>query len=134
MSTKLPRCEFCGRPFPPDRYNVGQQKYCTRPDCVRERRRKRQREWYAKRCAQDPEFAAAARVRCAAANRRRRAANRSRAGPPQEELPLLLNVVVGMLSQLTDTVDPVRLRASLRDYAVRGQRVALVSPTGTDPP
>ena len=133
MSTRLPHCEFCGRLFHPDRYNVGQQKYCTRPDCIRERRRQRQREWHAKRYAENPEFAEAARVRCAAANRRRRLANRSRAGP-QEESPLLLNVVVGMLSQLTDTVDPVQLRASMYDYATRGQRVALVPPTGTDPP
>ena len=133
MSTKLPRCEPCGLPYHPDPYNADRQKYCTRPECVRERRRQRQRPWHRKRYATDPEFAAAARERCAAANRRRRAAGQSRAGPPGDS-PLLLNVVLGMLSQLTDTNDPVQLRASMNDFAARGQRVALVTPTGTDPP
>jgi len=133
MSKKLPCCDGCGGSFRPDRYNVHHQKYCTRPDCVRERRRKRQREWYGRRCAEDPEFVAAARVRCAAANRRRRTAERSRPGPPGA-LPLLSDVVVGMLSQLTDTADPVQLRACMHDYAARGQRMALAAPAGTDPP
>ena len=133
MSRKPPRCEFCGRPFHPDPYNSDRQKYCTRPECVTERKRKRQREWYAKRIARDAAFAEAARVRCAGANRRRRAANQSRAGPDDDPV-VLFNVVTGMLSQLTDTVDPVQLRTSLRDYAARGRRVALPICTGTDPP
>jgi len=133
MSKTLPRCEHCGLPYHPDRYNADRQKYCTRFECVRERRRQRQRQWHAKRYVTDAKFAAAARERCAAANRRRRAAGQSRAGPPADS-PLLLHVVVGMLSQLTDTVDPEQLRASMAEYAARGQRVALVPSTGTDPP
>jgi len=133
MSTKLPRCEHCGLPYHPDRYNADRQTCCTRPECVRERRRQRQRRWYNTRYATDEKFAEAARQRCAAANRRRRAAGQSRAGP-QAEPPMLLHVVVGMLSQLTDTADPVQLRASMAEYAARGQRVALAPPTGTDPP
>ena len=133
MSTKRPCCAFCGLSFRPDRYNVHHQKYCTRPDCVRDRRRRRQRVWYARRFAEDPAFVEAARARCAAANRRRRAVERSRAGPAGES-PLLTHVVVGMLSHLTDTADPVRLQQCLCDYADRGRRVALAAPVGTDPP
>jgi hypothetical protein len=133
MSTRLPRCEHCGLPYEPDRYNADRQKYCTRPECVRERRRQRQRPWHKKRYAADAKFAAAAQERCAAANRRRRAAGMSRAGPPADP-PMLLHVVVGMLSQLTDTADPVQLRASMAEFAARGQRVTLSPPTGTDPP
>jgi hypothetical protein len=134
MSTKkLPRCGHCSEPYQPDRYNADRQKYCTRPECVRERRRQRQRRWHNTRYANDTTFAAAARERCAAANRRRRAAGMSRAGPPADP-PMLLHVVVGMLSQLTDTVDPIQLRVCMTEYAARGQRVALTPPTGTDPP
>jgi len=135
MSKKLPRCEFCGRCFHPDQYNAGHQKYCTRPECICERRRQRQRQWHARRYAADAAFAAAARVRCAAANRRRRLAKRSRAGPECEvELPVLRHVVLGMLSQLTDTVDTAQLAAFMRAYALRGQRVASLAPTGTGSP
>jgi len=118
MSVHLPRCAVCNTRFRPDRYNVHRQKCCTRPDCVRERRRQRQRVRHAKRYAEDRSFAAAAR---------------RRAGP-EGESSLLRHVVVGMLSQLTDTADPVQLRACMRDYAARGRRVALAAPSGTDPP
>jgi len=133
MSTKLPRCRHCAQSYRPDRYNADRQKCCTRPECVRERRRQQQRQWHAKRYATDEKFATAARERCAAANRRRRAAGPSGAGPPAH-LPMWQHVVMGMLSQLTDTADPVQLRASMAEYANRGQRVALALPSGTDPP
>ena len=133
MSTKLPPCEFCGRSYRPDRYNIGHQKYCTRPCCVQSRRQKRQREWSAKRRAADFEFVQAARVRCAEANRRRRRNSQSRT-ETQDDSPPLRDVVVGLLSHITDTVDPVQLRVCMSDYATRGQRVAFATTVGTDQP
>ena len=136
MSKKLPRCARCGRIFRPDRYNMLRQECCTHPECVLDRKRQRQREWQARRRAEDADFRRKGNARCAAANRRRRAAFRAR-GSPGRVAPspaLLANVVTGLLSQLTDTSDPAQLHASLIDYAARGQRVALFAPTGPDPP
>jgi hypothetical protein len=73
MPKKLPRCVVCGRTFRPDRYHVHHQECCQRPECVRERQRRRQRRWYAQKCRNDPAFCERERRRCAAANRRRRA-------------------------------------------------------------
>ncbi len=131
MSKKLPRCEHCHRAFRPDRYNVHGQKFCTRDECVLERKRKRQREWQARRRAEDAAFRASENARCAEANRKRRARPRER--EPDREVSLT-DVVTGLLSQLTETSDPVRLHASLLDYAARGRRVAAFPSTGTDPP
>jgi len=136
MSKKLPRCAHCGRPFHPNRYNAHRQECCVRTDCVRERKRKRQRQWYAKRRAEDAEFRAQENARCAEANRRRRAASRARAGPaePSADPVMLSQVVTGLLSHLTDSTDPVHVRAALHEYAARGRGVALLDRTGTDPP
>ena len=135
MSKKLPRCAHCYRPFRPDRYNAYRQECCTRPACVLERKRRRQRKWYAARRA-DPVFREEENTRCAKANRRRRAAIRARAGPsePDHDPAELRDVLTGVLSQLTDSDDPVQLRASVRDYAARSRRMALWASTGTDPP
>ncbi|MBT4818998.1 MAG: hypothetical protein HN742_40325 [Lentisphaerae bacterium] len=136
MSKKLPRCDHCHRSYRPDRHNTHHQKYCRDPVCVRERKRQRQREWDAKRRAEDPDFRRKGNSRCAAANRRRRAAEKERRDAPVAPLPpeLLPEVVLGLLSQLTDIDDPADLRTSVHQYAARGQRLACIAPTGTDPP
>ncbi len=45
----------------------------------------------------------------------------------------LLDVLTGVVSQLTDTDDPVRLLASLHQYEERGRRMALAAAAGADP-
>ncbi|HJN93396.1 MAG TPA: hypothetical protein QGF05_11835 [Dehalococcoidia bacterium] len=136
MPRRLPRCEACGEPFDPDPYNEHRQRYCTRDKCVLKRKRERNRRYYKKRYGEDRQFAEQERKRCAAAGRERRA--RSRAAPDPDPAPdlesvVLLNVLTGVVSQLTDTDDPVRLRASLHRYEERGQRMALPAPAGADP-
>ena len=71
-------------------------------------------------------------MRCAAANRRRRATAKA-CGKPDEPIELF-DVVTGLLSQLTDTTDPLQLRVSLRRYRDRGRRMALSAHSGVDPP
>jgi len=105
---------------------------------VRECTRRRQREWYARRCRDDPRFAEQARKRCAAANRRRRERQKASASDPPPNLPpeaspqALFEVVSGFLSQVTDTTDPAVLLASMRQYRERGRRMAL-GPAATAP-
>ena len=139
MSKKLPRCAHCDRLFSPDRYNVLHQECCRHPDCVLERKRKRQREWYARKYRDDPEFADTARKRCAAANRKRRArevpvSGDATVGQADTSALALYKAVSGVISQLTDASDPAQLLCSIRRYRERGRRMALCAPTGTDPP
>ena len=132
MARPVTWCVICRRRFRPNRYNPDHQQCCPLPKCVRECKRRRQREWYARKCRDDPKFAAEARKRCAAANRARRArvdaAAASPAAAPAETTPqALFEVISGFLSQLTDTTDPAELSASLRGYRERGRRVALAT-------
>ena len=131
MVQSLARCTVCGRSFRPNRYNPERQHCCGRAACVRECKRRRQREWYARRCRDDPDFAAAARARCAAANRRRRERQKLSASQPPPNLPpeatpeALIEVFYGFLSQVTDTTDPAVLLAAIQQYRNRGRRMAL---------
>ena len=129
-------CECCERSYRSDRYNRHHQKYCTRPECVLERKRKRQRESVARRYREDPEFAQKTRERCSAANRRRRAAAGTSTVRDDSSAAAVapLEVIAGLLSQLTDTTDPVQVRASLLEYAARGRRAALLFSSDSDPP
>ena len=135
MSKKLPRCRFCGEPFHPDPYNASRQKFCKRPECVRERKRMRQRRWYNQRRRDEPAFRESENARCAQANRRRRSMRNARPEPAQaEDAAFFSHVVTGFLSQVIDSSDPVHLHNCLCGYADRGRRVAYASPTGKDPP
>jgi len=129
------RCAACGRAFRPDPYNVDHQKCCVRPTCVHERKSRRQREWYARKCRDDPAFREKGKRRCAAANRKRRAGERAAAATLATILPgtvpqALYETLCGVVSQLTDTTDPVLLSASIRSYQERGRRVALDTAVG----
>ncbi|MBT7165806.1 MAG: hypothetical protein HN849_16170 [Victivallales bacterium] len=136
MSPKLPCCAHCGRAFVPNRYNAHHQKYCTHGDCVRDRKRLRQRKWGASKRASDAEFRARENARCAAANQRRRTAAKACRDPAGTVVGqvAVADVLTGLLSQLADTTDPVLLRASMAAYAARGQRLAFPRLTGTGPP
>ena len=116
-------CAHCGRKFVPDRYNAPRQKFCLEPSCVRERKRKRQREWYRQRRRKDAVFRAQENARCTEANRRRRAAAKACFAPGWERGIELLDLVAGLLSQLIDSSDPVQLWAMARRYAERGRRL-----------
>lgn len=119
-------CEHCGRTFVPDRYNASRQKFCLDSACARERKRKRQREWYSQRRQTDAAFRAQENARCTEANRQRRAAaaktDVASERRPDIELP---HLVTGLLSQLADSVDPFQVQALARRYADRGRRLAL---------
>lgn len=130
MSRRWPRCEACGRAFRPDRHNIHTQQYCTREDCKLARKRRRQRQWYAQKCRDDPAFQRAERERCAAANRARRAREKTEARAREASATVepigadLSAVVTGLLCQLTDSHDPTVIRNTARHYRERGREVA----------
>jgi len=88
--------------------------------------------------ARDEAFAKKERRRCAEANRARRARRAAAAARPPERAPDpgpdLRHVVLGMLSQMTDTADPAQLAPTLRSLAERGQRLATPPPCRASPP
>lgn len=131
MSKKLPRCEACGRAYRPSRYNVHSQVYCTHPDCVRDRKRARQRRSYNRRYHEDPAFREDECSRAAAGNRRRRAAVKAaRAGPGagagSAPVPELRHLLTGFVSHLAHSDDPAVVCELMSGYADRGRRLAAV--------
>lgn len=129
MSKKLPRCAACGRAFRPNHYNVHSQIYCTHPDCVRARKRERQRRSYNRRYRDDPDFREQECRRAAAGNRQRRAAAKAaRDGPdaaagaaPNLELQ---HLITGFVSHLAHSDDPAVVCELMSGYADRGRRLA----------
>ena len=138
MSSKLPRCECCGRSFHSDLGHISRQKFCKYADCVLERKRLRQRKWYARKRAEDAAFREHENARCREAHRRRRAAARSPDLPGPATLLLtssvLPEVITGLLSKLVDMSDPVDLADSIRAYAARAHRLAQAMSDRRKPP
>ena len=106
-------CRACKRPFAADRRNRRQQRYCSEPECQRERRRRAQRE---------------------RRNRsNRRPGNSSPDGkhtrfPAHLTLSEAVNItedpfVVGLISHLTDTTDLEEVRWTIRRLIERGHQI-----------
>lgn len=131
MANKHARCEQCGRPFHPDRYNRHHQKYCLDPDCVLERKRQRQRADYRRRYSGDSAFKEQERARCRTGLRCRRQPKAPVVVPalssPSEE------ALAGLVALLHDTDDPLHVARHLDTYRERGRRLA-VERAGCGPP
>jgi len=122
-------CAHCGKHFKVCTYNAHHQKFCLREHCVRDRKRRRQRESYNRRYSRDPSFRETERGRAREGIRRRRQAK----GPPTDPTVLLFDsreVVAGLVSQLADIADPAELQRTIHHYARRGRRLTLQCPVG----
>jgi hypothetical protein len=121
-------CARCGRVFKLCRFNGHHQKYCGDPDCVSERRRERQRRHYNSKYRDDTAFREAEQDRCREGARRRRAGvvSGTIVGPasvlPSVDLAL---VTAGLVSQLTDSRDPLAVAESTRSFERRGLELAV---------
>lgn len=124
-------CQHCGRTFRVCRFNYERQKYCGTASCTAERRRQRQRQYYRGKYRRDEAFRTAEQQRCRAGVQRRRAAARApgaaapRGSPPVADRGFSAAVIVGLVSQLTASNDPQTVGESVRQFAVRGQRLAV---------
>jgi len=140
MGTKTLECDACDRLFVPDPRNAWHQKYCTDPACVLERKKRRQREWAARRKAEDADFAEKARKRCREANRRRRqraaalAAEPPAAGSPSPPEAEVRHALLGLLAQMADCRDSGELSSAFAICAERGRRLAAAGPGAAMPP
>ncbi len=129
MAGKLPRCNACGRAFRPDRYHIHTQEYCTDAECVRKRKRKRQRRFYNNRYRNDSEFRASERARAATGNRRRRAVTKTAkstleaCGRRHDDADIQC-LITGFVSHLAQSDDPAVVRGLMSGYADRGRRLA----------
>lgn len=136
---RLPVCCACGRKFKPDPRNADRQRWCSQPECRKERDRARKRRCHRRRMDGDPAFRDSERKRCRKAMRVLRARRReasAESGPESSgtgpSAPLG-DVLTGLLSQLCGSVDPVVLGKVAGSYADRGRRVSLSLPVGGSP-
>ena len=131
MAKKLPRCDACGRAFRPNRYNKHDQIYCLTPECVLERKRKRQRRFYNNRYRNDSEFRESERTRAAEGNRRRRAAAKAEkpacegSGGNSGGMDIHY-LITGFVSHLAQSDDPAIIGSLMSGYTDRGRRLAAV--------
>ena len=124
-ASRLPTCRHCGRRFRACAYNRHHQKYCSLPECRRERDRLRRRRHYERR-RKDESFQASERERCREGMRRSRLKGRTREVPAT--LPLG-DVLTGLISQLVDSSDPAVVNQAAAGYADRGRRLAAAAVT-----
>ena len=101
---------------------------------MKERKRKRQREWYRQRRRKDSVFRAQENARCTEANRQRRAAGKTGVEAERNRDIDLSCLVTGLLAQLADSSNPLQVQALARRYADRGRRLALPAPYSSGDP
>lgn len=146
-----PQCACCKEAFEPDPRNAHTQKFCTQEGCVLLRKQQRQSAQYRRKYATDKEFQKSERQRCKTNIRRRRQIQKVPQEIPAAPIPCISPkidkptpamvapevrmeamplatwqmAVFGIVSSLTDADSPEAARASLIEFARRGQRVAV---------
>lgn len=113
-------CIACKRQFVPDRFNVHHQKYCTHPACVREHKRKRQREWAARQ-REDPAFRRLQCKRVVASRRLHQAARPDSPAPPSTSG--MEHALIGLAARLTEASCAAEVKDYLRDCEEQGRRL-----------
>ncbi len=129
-------CARCGRAERRCRRNPDTHIFCRNEDCVRERKRERQRKSQKRKYREDKVFAEAERKRCGEnlkARRKKVKAAEAIEAKSQTHVSLEL-VVLGMLSSLTDADDAAAVRESLRLFERRGQSLAIFAPLARGAP
>lgn len=124
---KSPLCAACGKPLMVCRYNAHHQIYCNRSICVRRRKRKRQRESHNRRYQSDKDFRAKKQRKSREYMRERRSKEKAAAvAALQAEVCAIspMDVLTGVVSQLTDEDDPEVIHERLRTYSVRGRQLS----------
>jgi hypothetical protein len=115
-------CEWCGLEYMPSNYAIHTQKYCTRPGCVRDRKRKRQNAWLRKMRKEDPIWRKEYVRRVDESRRRRRLARLAEAQQAvKSELarPEETSVTKAMLAGLSMKVGKVASGPELIAYMAR---------------
>ncbi len=117
-------CAACGKPFTCCRYNKHHQKYCKRPGCVRRRKRERQRASHNRRYRDDKVYQEEKRRKSREYMRVRRRQKKEAAEEARNYDPM--DILTGVVSQLTSENDPEALRERLRSYSSRGRQLSHV--------
>ena len=125
-------CEECGRLFKVCKFNAYHQKYCTRSGCVHKRKKRRQRESQNKRYHTDDEYKEKKRKAACKNARRHRSKKKSDAKVSQKKQAQKieinpLEVLMGVVAQLTDECNPTVVHERLLSYEVRGRQLSQIS-------
>lgn len=119
-------CAACGKPFTLCDFNKHHQIYCTRAVCVRRRKRERQRKSHNKRYREDPEHRAAKRKKAKEYMRERRRREKIAEKKKRDYDPM--DILTGVVSQLTSEDNPEAVMDRLRSYSARGRQLSHVCP------
>lgn len=122
-----PLCKACSTPFTACRFNAHHQVHCKRPSCVRRRKQKRQREWHNRRYQSDEDFRGKKQNISREYMRERRRKEKAAAVVAlQAEACAIspLDILTGVVSQLTGEDDPQLVLERLRTYSVRGRQLS----------
>lgn len=133
----LPLCKACGKPLTVCQYNAHHQIYCNRAICVRRRKQKRQREYHNRRYQSDEDFRAEKQHKSREYMRERRSKEKAAALVAlQAEACKIspMDILTGVVSQLTDEDDPMVILERLRTYSVRGRQLSHESLVSELPP
>ena len=133
---RLPICRHCGCRFRPDVYNRHHQRWCSKAECRRARDRERRRRNYLKRLEHEEGFRESERRRCCKAMRRLRSRKRqNKAELATAVLPSApaTELLIGLISQLADTTDPLLVGQVMNRYAERGRLLAVAPPIRGSP-
>ena len=118
------RCTACLRVFRPDPHNAYHQECCTRPDCVRERKRRRQREWYRAKYQGNRAFREREIRRLVAWRRKGQGRDPPGEGQAGWDVAVIGAALTGLVAQLADSAEPAVVRGILVGYVDRGRRLA----------
>jgi hypothetical protein len=125
---RLPSCRHCGCKFRPDVYNRHHQQWCSKPECRRARDRERKRRYYLLRLQHEEGFRESERRRCREAMRRLRSRTKQDEAEGATAVlpsPSARELLIGLVSQLADTTDPLLVGQVMNRYAERGRRLAV---------
>jgi hypothetical protein len=128
MNIKLGVCEKCRKPFEFCKFNAHHQKYCMRSGCIHKRTKKRQSEYQNKRYHADGKYSARQRKNSRENARRRRGKEKVDAEARQKEQENIdtnpVDVLMGVIAQLTGESNPKVVHKRFADYGVRGQQLS----------
>ena len=129
-------CEECGKPITVCLFNAHHQKYCNRSSCVRRRKQRRQREYHNRRYNSDESFREEKRRKSRQYMRDRRRREKAALIVLQADAVeiSLLDIMTGVVSQLTDEDDPRVIQERLKSYSVRGRQLCCCAPVLAPPP
>jgi hypothetical protein len=133
MKKGFDTCDECGKSFKVCKFNAYHQKYCMRTGCIHKRKKRRQREYQNKRYHTDDEYREKKRKAACKNARQRRSKNKfdAKFSKKKQTKKIEINpleVLMGVVAQLTDECNPAIVHERLLSYEIRGRQLSYINP------